>query len=61
MFVSIDGEYGSADELREFRHGQLTDKQWELVANLHENDRHRYISAILDNDLDELAFFEDDE
>lgn len=61
MFVSIDGEYGSADDLREFEYGRLTDKQWTNVANLHENDRHRYISAILDNDPDEIAFFEDDE
>lgn len=61
MFVSIDGHYGSADDLREFSYGDINDKQWELLLDLHHTDRHRYISAILDNDPDELAFFEDAE
>jgi hypothetical protein len=61
MFVSIDGLYGSAEDILKFNHGALTEEQWLRMEQLHDTDKHRYVTAILDNDPDELAFFEEDE
>ena len=61
MYVDADGQYGSAWEIRQFEHGQLTEEQWATVALLDGHDRFRYISAVLDNDTDELAYFEEED
>ena len=58
MYVDADGQYGSADETREFRFDALSEEQWDLARALDGNDRFRYISAVLDYDLSELEFFE---
>ena len=55
MYIDADGNYGSAWETREFEHGQLTELQWEVVAELEGYDRFRYITAVLDNDTEEIA------
>jgi hypothetical protein len=49
MFVSIDGDYGT-NELHTFEYGKLTEKQWDLVAELEGLDRYIYIQAILEGD-----------
>lgn len=61
MYVDADGQYGSAWETRQFQYDALNDKQWEMVEVLDGYDRFRYISAVLDNDADELAYFEEEE
>ena len=56
MYVDADGNYGSAWETVEFEYGQLTELQWQVVAELDGYDRLRYIQAVLDNDPLEQAY-----
>lgn len=58
MYVSVDGDYGSAIELITFEFGQLTAEQWDTVAELDGLDRSRYIQAVLDNDSEVIAEYE---
>ena len=50
MYVSYDGEYGSALHLHTFQYDDLTADQWELVGNLDGTNRWIYIGAILGGD-----------
>lgn len=56
MYVDADGQYGSAEGIVLFDHGQLTAEQWEAVDQLDGFDRIRYIEAVLDNDPLEMAY-----
>ena len=56
MYVDADGQYGSAWELIQFKYGDLTQEQWDNVAELDGYDRVRYIQAVLDNDPLEQAY-----
>ncbi len=56
MVVLDDGEYGSADDLYTFDHGDLTEAQWVHVGELDGYDRRRYIEACVDNDPLEQAY-----
>ena len=56
MYVDADGQYGSAWELVQFEHGQLTAEQWQTVEELDGYDRLRYIQAVIDNDPLEIAY-----
>jgi hypothetical protein len=55
MFMSIDGEYGDAEDLITFDPARLSDSQWETVEGLGGFDRYRYVQAILDDDTEEQA------
>ena len=55
MFVNEDGQYGTAEELYTFEHGDLTELQWQVVSELDGIDRFNYIVACVDRDLDEQA------
>ena len=50
MYIDADGQYGSADEMIKFKHGQLTEEQWANLAGLDNYDRVHYVEAVLDND-----------
>ena len=58
MFVSIDGEYGDAEDLITFDPSRLSDLQWETVGELSHFDRYRYIEAILSDDSEVIAEYE---
>ena len=57
MFVSVDGEYGSAVDLIQFTQGDLTDEEWDNVRALEGFERYRYIQALLDNEPAEVIAF----
>ena len=56
MYIDADGQFGSAWELRQFEHGDLTEEQWATLAELDGYDRFRYVEAVLDNDPLEIAY-----
>ena len=58
MFVSIDGEYGDAEDLITFDPSRLSDLQWETVGELSHFDRARYIEAILGVESEVIAVWE---
>ena len=56
MYVDADGQYGPAEDLIQFKYGDLTQEQWDNVAELDGYDRLRYVQAVLDNDPLEQAY-----
>lgn len=46
-YVSVDGSYG-VGTITLFRPDELTEEQWETLANLSDGERLDYIVAILD-------------
>jgi hypothetical protein len=61
MFVSIDGEYGDAEDLITFNGDRLTERQWDIVGELSHFDRYKYIDAILNDDSEVIAEYEGEE
>lgn len=57
-FVSMDGDYGQGVVV--FDPGALTDRQWENVTDMSDNDRAVYIIAILNNDMDTIKDLEEE-
>lgn len=57
-FVSMDGEYGQGVVV--FDPDALTDRQWENVTDMRDNDRAVYIVAILNNDMDTIKDLEEE-
>ena len=57
-FVSMDGEYGQGIVV--FDPDALTDRQWENVTDMRDNDRAVYIVAILNNDMDTMKDLEEE-
>lgn len=57
-FVSMDGDYGQGVVV--FDPDALTDKQWENVTDMSDNDRAVYIVAILNNDMDTIKDLEEE-
>lgn len=55
MFVTSEGLYGSAQELRQFSYGDLSQLQWEVAQELDGFDRYCYINAVIDGDDEEIA------
>ena len=56
-FVSMDGDYGQGVVV--FEPDALTDRQWENVTDMSDNDRAVYIVAILNNDMDTIKDLEE--
>ena len=57
-FVSMDGDYGQGVVV--FDPDALTDRQWENVTDMKDNDRAVYIVAILNNDMDTIKDLEEE-
>lgn len=57
-FVSMDGDYGQGIVV--FDPDALTDRQWENVTDMRDNDRAVYIVAILNNDMDTIKDLEEE-
>ena len=55
MYANEDGEYGSAENLYTFEHGDLSDEQWNNVHQLDGIDRFDYIVACVDRDHETQA------
>ena len=45
-YVTADGNYGS-DEVLVFPYNTLTEKHWEVVRTLHDNDRLEFVKLII--------------
>ena len=45
-YVTADGNYGS-DEILLFDYGSITEKQWENLGELSDDERIKYVRAIL--------------
>jgi hypothetical protein len=58
MFVSIDGEYGDAEDLITFDPARLEEYQWQILGELSHFDRYKYVEAILSDDSEVLAEYE---
>lgn len=48
-YVSEYGNYG-AERIIQFEDHELPQEQWELIAELPDNDRYRYVVAFLDGE-----------
>lgn len=57
-FVTMDGDYGQGVVV--FDPDALTDRQWENVTDMRDNDRAVYIVAILNNDMDTIKDLEEE-
>ena len=57
-FVTMDGDYGQGVVV--FDPDALTDRQWENVTDMRDNDRAVYIVAILNNDMDTMKDLEEE-
>ena len=57
-FVTMDGDYGQGVVV--FEPDALTDRQWENVTDMRDNDRAVYIVAILNNDMDTIKDLEEE-
>lgn len=57
-FVTMDGDYGQGVVV--FDPDGLTDRQWENVTDMRDNDRAVYIVAILNNDMDTIKDLEEE-
>lgn len=55
MYIDIDGQYGSADDLYTFKHGELTLTQWENAETLDGPARYNYIVACVEGNEKEQA------
>lgn len=47
-WISEDGSWSGGNELITFDYDELTDKQWELVAELPDSERILYAIAVID-------------
>lgn len=58
-YVTADGTYGEGD-LLVFHSDALTNEQWEFMSEMRDNDRFGYTKAVLDGDLDTVAWYHND-
>ena len=49
-YVSSDGSYSARAQVVVFEQGLLSDKGWEIMGELHEDDRYQYAVAIITGD-----------
>ena len=56
-YVTEDGNYGG-DKVLTFDSDNLTDAQWERIADMNDNDRLPYIQSILENDEATISQYE---
>jgi hypothetical protein len=56
-YVSSDGNYGG-DYPIVFEQDDLTAEQWDILTEMHDNDRYEYVLAIIEKDTDTVETIE---